>query len=565
MTEKNPIKVFSSDENAKRLYRYIQQGIKEKYNITIDERYKKDMLSIMEMVVAPVRKTPPNGISPDKLLRVLNEQTLKEALPLFATEVEKSRQQQPQPQQPFAAPPQRQSTVITRPMQSTPIDVQSDNTTYERLLEARTPMNQMQAAKQPIFADPEPEYIDDVNDLYEDAENKRQQRDFIPPPTELPFEPQKGFQLRERPTEYSAQPPRGSERYLEHQNIVAPPVVSIVTTKKGQQQPVEDETETGIASSTSLSFGDVVPQSATQMRVLIPKTSRNHVPDSRQIPHYFVINSRDRNTATYPSPSEYRIELRQNYIDVVSVELINAAIPLTFYNVNTSNNIVEYEEVDGTIIRATVPVGNYPDITTLLFATTSSMTAASSNGAVYSSSVNSLTGKVTLISNGANSSIFNLVFFGQPILDNTSSRDRPQYAPNSIAEMLGFGPLDYSGDLMYQATSLPNMTPEPNIYLHVRELELLESNNSNVHNAFAMINLGSEDNYGKFIYFAPEDPLRYIKVFSPPKGKLAYLTISFRNEQGDLIDFNGVNHSLTFSILCKDKSQGPYDEEEHSY
>lgn len=557
--QNNPIKSFFSGNNAKKLYGYIQRGLQDQYNVTIDDRYMPQMIDIMKMVIKPLPKKIPVDVDHEWFVRTLNEQTLKEAVPIFA-EIAKGKNTTPAP--PTA---QRLNMPSLRPQQSTPIgDRDGGDESYQKIINTR----EEPPHKTPHFEDPVMEYPDDVNDLYEHAEQQRQQRDLIPPPdlASLPFAPQ--F-VRERPTEYLEKEvpapqsfdsnafigggaPRGSERYNREMVHVKPP----------QQQPIEASSSTKLLG-THLDFSDIAPQ-PSQLRVLIPRNSRNLVPDSNQIPHWFVVNSKDRNPATYPTPSEYRIELRQPYIDVVSVELASITVPTSMYNINESNNTILFEEVAGTTIQAIVPVGNYPDVMAVADAVAASMTAKSlvdGNSVMYSASVNPLTGKVKLISNGASGSIFNLLFFGTPTLEGPGpvayQREKPQYPPQSIGPVLGYDTLDYTGGLMYDAPFVPCLSPDPCVYLHIQELEVLESNNSNIQDAFAIINMTSKH---KFVHLQPDDPMKFIKIFSPPKGKLAYLTISFRNDRGELINFNGVNNSFTLQIITVDKTQGPYDE-----
>lgn len=528
----------------------------------IDDRYMEQMIDIMKMVIEPLPKKIPVDVDRAWFVRTLNEQALKEALPIFA-DIAKANN---------VANSESRAKVLPRPAIKPKADQPTDSA-YEKLLQNRRAPDAPPPKAQ--FEDPAVEYTEDVNDLYEHAEQLRQQRDVLPPPpTNLPFEPLQGFTLREKPTEYAAaafepnrfigeKPPRGSERI--HDETIRPHAATVKRENRENRENHEKhenhETQEGtaIGDLEHLNFGDIAPQ-PEQMRVLIPHDSRNLVADSRIIPHHFVINSQDRNSAVYPSVSQYRIELRQPYIDVVSVELLYAALPLSVYNVSANENIINFEEVAGHPLEAIVPIGNYPDTTTLAASVAASLNAASANAVTYTASINALTGNMTITSDGANSSIFDLLFFGTPTLEGEGppqfQKEKPQYPPNSIGGVIGFNSLDYTGALSYTGPFLPNLNGEPFAYLHVQELEMLESNNSEIQDTFAMVTMSGEP--GKFAYFAPNDPYRFIKYFSPPKGKLAYLTIAFRNDLGQLINFNGQNHTLAFQIITKDITQSPY-------
>jgi hypothetical protein len=541
MSDDNPIKQFFSKDNAQYLYSYIQRGLEEKYGTRIDTKYMGELIDIMKMVIEPLPKRIPADVDRKWFVNTLNQRTLKEALPIFADIVT--------PAAPPAATPTERVPITPRP-QSTPIkSIAGDEDEYERMQYERS----TQERPLPNFEDPPQDYADDINDLYESAEQQRQyqhqQLSLVNDEAEDEQEEERGYF---DPNAFQGVPPRGSERYRKDRK-----------DRKDRQDDTHErplsEVDFAVESGRMLSFNDIAPQPA-QMRVLIPKTSRNNIPDGQHIPHWFVVNSRDRNPATYPSASEYRLELRVPFIDVVSVELIKATLPLTTFNVNANNNVIYFEEMLGDALSATIPVGNYPDATTLAISIAASMTAASANGVTYTSAVNALTDKITLVSDGAGGSIFSLLFFGQPTLEGEGTteyrREKPQYPPNSIGPVVGFNTLDYSGALMYEAPFVPQLGGDPDAYLHVEELELLESNDTQIHNAFAVIKMDG-------LYYARFDEqsgTRFIKYFSPPKGKLAYLTITWRNAQGDLIDFNGAEHSFALQIITKDKTQGPYDE-----
>ena len=568
----NPIRIFFSKDNAQALYSYIQRGLDEQYAVKIGSQYMGELIEIMKMVLEPLPKRIPADVDQKWLINTLNQQTLKEALPIFADiakgealppalgEKDRTLPRNAQRDAEVAMPNARMSLGApgTRP-QSTPLgSLPDDEEQFQKLRQLRSVKQENQEI--PHFEDPPHEYADDVNDLYENAEQQRQYRDIIPPPHNEP--PQEGFSTqygtsladlqREEAVDsfdpnafIGSHAPRGTERV--NRQMVKP-----------RQLDMEHHSDIG----HMLSFEDIAPQPA-QMSLLIPKNSRNVVHDSQTIPHIFIVNSRDRNPATYPNPSEYRLELRQPYVDVVSVQLTAATIPLTAFNINASNNVILFEEDAGTTLSASIPIGNYPDAVTLGISIAASMTAASVNGVTYTSAVNSLTNKLTLISDGAGGSIFSLLFFGDPTLEGEGTpeyrREKPQYPPNSIGAVAGFDTFDYTGSLLYEAPFVPLLGGEPDVFLHIDEFELLESNNTEVHNAFAVIELTGVN----FARFRPMDGHRFVKYFSPPKGKLAYLTISLRNSQGQLIDFNGAEHCFTLEVITKDKTQGPYDETIH--
>ena len=103
---------------------------------------------------------------------------------------------------------------------------------------------------------------------------------------------------------------------------------------------------------------------------------------------------------------------------------------------------------------------------------------------------------------------------------------------------------------MYTGQFTYNLKGEKYLLLYVKEAELIKTRDSNVKNAFAKIVL--DGNLGDTKYYNRNVDNKFIKFFSPPIGRLAYLTIEFRKQNGELYDFNGQHNSLSFEIITKD-------------
>ena len=52
------------------------------------------------------------------------------------------------------------------------------------------------------------------------------------------------------------------------------------------------------------------------------------------ISKHLVVDSRDRDYLLYPTSSEYRVDIPQEWKDIVSMELTLGQIPNTYYNIN---------------------------------------------------------------------------------------------------------------------------------------------------------------------------------------------------------------------------------------
>jgi len=290
---------------------------------------------------------------------------------------------------------------------------------------------------------------------------------------------------------------------------------------------------------------------------LIPKTSRNLVPDSKIIPHIYVVDSRDRDESVYPDPNSYRIRTPE-YKDVVSISLEDAQIPITGYVINENNNMLYFqEEMDITQI-AEIPIGNY-DSDELATAIEDALNATSANGITYSVVNDTLTSKYIITSGAVLPFIFNLLFFGG--LESFSSVNEPNknseaiYIDNSMGPVIGFDKKNYTGSLSYSSKFVYNLAGEKYIIMYIEEADMIEANQSSIHRGFAKITLNAP--FGSIKFYDNKDRI-YEKFFSPTIGKLSNLTIKFRTYNGDLYNFNGQDHSFTLKIVTKDITQGPY-------
>ena len=290
---------------------------------------------------------------------------------------------------------------------------------------------------------------------------------------------------------------------------------------------------------------------------LIPKTSRNVLPDSQIIPHIYVVDSRDRDESIYPDPSNYRIRTPE-FKEVVSISLEDAQIPITGYVINEYNNLLYFQEETDITQIAEIPVGNY-DADELAMTIETVLNATSANGILYTVVNDPLTNKYVITSGAVGPFIFNLLFFGG--LETFSSVNEPNktseavYIENSIGPVIGFDKKNYTGSLEYISPFVYNLGGEKYIVMFIKEADRVEANKSSIHRAFAKIAIDVPR--GAIKFFDNVDN-RTVKYFSPINGTLSHLTIEFRTYDGNLYNFNGQEHSFTLKIVTKDITQTPY-------
>jgi hypothetical protein len=77
------------------------------------------------------------------------------------------------------------------------------------------------------------------------------------------------------------------------------------------------------------------------------------------ISKHLVIDSRDRDYLQYPTSNCYRVEVPQEWKDVVSVELTLAQVPNTFYNISSGNNVFYISDSPNNLLSINIPEGQY--------------------------------------------------------------------------------------------------------------------------------------------------------------------------------------------------------------
>lgn len=261
---------------------------------------------------------------------------------------------------------------------------------------------------------------------------------------------------------------------------------------------------------------------------------------------YLLIDSRDRNQTDYPNPNNYQIDLNEEYKDILSVSLISSNVPKSQYLINSSNNVLNFIDVNSTEFEVQIPIGNYT-ITELTNQITSSLNAAGSAN-TFSVSSNSKTNKITISS----ASNFQLLFNGGTETYNNSTRTI--YKENSIGKLIGFSMTDLSGSNSYTSQNQYDLNGPTYVLLHINELNNLDGIKNSIKDAFAKIPFDTNQNEYKF--FKESNDYEVITEFSPPLAKLAQLNIRFLNYDNSLYDFGGLDHTFLLKIKRLNQSQG---------
>jgi hypothetical protein len=255
---------------------------------------------------------------------------------------------------------------------------------------------------------------------------------------------------------------------------------------------------------------------------------------------YVTIDSRDRDMTLYPSPSDYEVELDNPIHHVMSVSLESAEIPASEYNINSTNNIVHFQEVAGDVVEAVITPGIYATITDLATAIETALGVASTTGASFTVSSTTTTQTVTVASDlGGTASFFSLFFMGM---------GGCMYRTGSVGPVIGFSQMaDLTGSASYTGTRRYTLRGEPYVIMKFGDIELLNGTSRNISTAFAKLNLNAEADGYK--YFTSRGDYEVVKLYSPARLRMDRVPVQFYTYCNDLYDFNGLNHSFVLKIV----------------
>lgn len=231
------------------------------------------------------------------------------------------------------------------------------------------------------------------------------------------------------------------------------------------------------------------------------------------------IRSLDRDKSiTNSSDSNFIVKVNK-ISKVVKLEIQNIIIPLTFYNIDLTNNSIQFN--DGTFRTVIIPYGTY-NITQLINALQSAMNAASV--LVFTFAFNSITQKITISTPAAFALDFTLT--------------------TKLASMLGFEYITYSGSNSYTAPNVINISRIfSQINIHSSNIsrynEQVVSSNTQDSNLICRIN-NSIFKANEYLYYSNDDNSRNILSGSTNStNSIEFIDIQIKDLFGTLIEFNG--------------------------
>ena len=230
----------------------------------------------------------------------------------------------------------------------------------------------------------------------------------------------------------------------------------------------------------------------------------------------------------------------------ITIQLLTATIPFSFYNINNLFRFLSLREsetadpTDFVNIDISVPEGNY-SITQLQSELQSQLNANTVKGVNYILSYNRINNKLTFSTDTVGKTITLLFDTG-----NVSAVD--------LQNVLGFNREDYSFSISSSLTSVKpcNVSPYSNIYIVAPNLSITSQINSKFGNYSTILNKVPINNVpNSFIYYENDLFVKYRSGLT----SISTIELKLTDEDGDLIDINGVNWFCSIKIILTPTSR----------
>lgn len=257
----------------------------------------------------------------------------------------------------------------------------------------------------------------------------------------------------------------------------------------------------------------------------------------------YTFQSDQRDTALFPTPAFYRIQLLVPLRNVVGIFLNSAVIPISEPAVNPYNQWIDID-VGGTLYQVMVPEGDYSDGFTLASGIQAAIQAMGGPLALFTVSYTLLTRSLTVNTNGAPCII------------------KWRTGPNvnrSMWVVMGFPREDTADAVVHLAPGIIDLAGPLALDVFIEEIR---SQINSADNPFVRINLQKFTPTSTITYFTPTEgglPLTFW-----PIARLAYLTFNFTVKYTELLpngelvvkyrpyDFKERQHTFQLTVQTKE-------------
>ena len=252
-----------------------------------------------------------------------------------------------------------------------------------------------------------------------------------------------------------------------------------------------------------------------------------------------VVDSRDRDLTSFPTPARYDVEFEDPLENILSVELLCADVPFTSYLINSyaqDLTLIETQTGSSNARNLQLTAGDY-GASNLAAHVQTVLATNGTAGVTYEVSYDLVKDNFQFMVSGSN------VTSTKPFTLDLSNR--PQ-----LAAVLGFLPKAYgsiwdagSSKQSLRSDFRKNFNYNNYMVMHVDSLENNRSPNKVLNKSFAIL---SKDRINNELIELES----VCKEFNPPLSKLHKLRITFRDMEGNPYDFQNHPHRLEFLFRC---------------
>lgn len=297
---------------------------------------------------------------------------------------------------------------------------------------------------------------------------------------------------------------------------------------------------------------------------MLLQSHNDAVPDAAVKRVRLIVTSADRNMSIDPTPASYTVTFDEPLVDVASMSLVNASVPLVAYQVSPQNSRLTFR-IGGITRTISLPVGDYDPPSKLADQVAASIALSCDQPGIINVTYNETRDAFdfragepfALLFDGGNSmaeaSREGALDMGVLTPGGSLGDRAARYPANSSARILGFGPFTYaSTELLqgvHQLTSpfrrdLSHMTTA---ILSISGADINVSIDGTLNRSFAVITSNGP-------YPSLSERIS-TKTFNPPVGKLPRLHVEFRDVYGNAYDFQNQDHILEFVVTCSPRYQ----------
>jgi hypothetical protein len=241
----------------------------------------------------------------------------------------------------------------------------------------------------------------------------------------------------------------------------------------------------------------------------------------------FVVDSRDRNRVTFPSPSSYDIAMDEDIDDVLTAELLRADVPFSGYLIHAQNATLTLT-FNNANVQVTLDQGDYASGSELATELQRALHAAIgvTTDDVFTVTHDTRKDKLTIESASANTFALTFLSLGQAKIFGFDQAN-VAYSATAAAPFVLVSP--YRVDL----------NAHKYLVLRIDTMSVNHSINNIINKSFAILprDVGSSS--------GDRNSLRLLdikKYFNPPVAKLSKLRIAFFDYDGNPYDFQNQDH-----------------------